>query len=101
MFIFVCLYDCVSVCHINKKRQKYLFFLFVAFKHYLYFHFCSTKYYNNYVPLSSPFKVFYGSGVNLELSEIDAAAKALLSIADSGIEEESIEENDQDAIKKN
>jgi hypothetical protein len=76
-------------------------FFYITFEYALCFSFCFNKSYYNFVPLSSPFKVFYGSGVNLELSEIEAAAKALLSIADSGIEEESIEENDQDAIKKN
>jgi hypothetical protein len=76
-------------------------FLYVTHKYFLYLSFCLNESYYNFVPLSSPFKVFYGSGANLELSEIDAAAKALLSIADSGIEEESIEENEQDAAKKN
>jgi hypothetical protein len=38
-------------------------------------------------------QVFYGSGSTQELSEIDAASKALLSIADSGIEEDSNDES--------
>jgi hypothetical protein len=45
------------------------------------------------------FQVFYGSGATLELSEVDAASKALLSIADSGIEEDTIDEIESESPK--